>query len=112
MKSLFAWSSGVVLLAFAVNSPAQDTKQPAAQNAALERFKQLAGEWVGKGMHGGMEHEVRSIYKVTSGGSAVMETIDPSGPHEMVTVIHSDGNALALTHYCMLGNQPQMKASP
>jgi hypothetical protein len=25
---------------------------------------------------------------------------------------HADGDALALTHYCMLGNQPHMKAVP
>jgi hypothetical protein len=78
--------------------------------AALEQFKQLAGEWVGKMKHGDMEHDMRVIYKVTSGGSAVVETIDPGSPHEMVTVIHADGNALLLTHYCMLGNQPHMKA--
>ena len=30
----------------------------------------------------------------------------------MVTVIHADGDALLLTHYCMLGNQPHMKAMP
>jgi hypothetical protein len=30
----------------------------------------------------------------------------------MVTVIHPDGDALLLTHYCMLGNQPHMKATP
>jgi hypothetical protein len=42
----------------------------------------------------------------------VVETIDPGGAHEMVTVIHADGNALALTHYCMLGNQPHMRAVP
>jgi hypothetical protein len=29
----------------------------------------------------------------------------------MVSVIHPDGNDVVLTHYCMLGNQPQMKAS-
>jgi hypothetical protein len=112
VKTLVGFSPVVVLIAFAVSSQAQDAKQPAAENSALERFKQLAGEWVGKGMHGGMEHDVRANYKVTSGGSAVMETIDPGSPHEMVTVIHADGNALALTHYCMLGNQPQMKATP
>jgi hypothetical protein len=112
MKKLLAVSPVVVVLAFAVGSQAKDSQQPAAQNAALERFKQLAGEWVGKGMHDGMEHDVRATYKVTSGGSAVVETIDPGGPHEMVTVIHTDGDALALTHFCMLGNQPRMKATP
>ena len=81
-------------------------------NPALDRFKQLAGEWVGKGKHGDMELDARIVYKVTSGGTTVVETIDPGGGHEMVTVIHSDGDALALTHYCMLGNQPHMKAVP
>ena len=74
----------------------------------LERFKQLAGEWIGKGPHGDM----RIVYKVTSGGSTVMETIDPGTDHEMVSMIHADGPALLLTHYCMLGNQPHMKAIP
>jgi hypothetical protein len=91
---------------------AQPDKKAPHKNAALEQFKQLAGEWVGKGKHGDMEHEARIVYKVTSGGSAVVETIDPGGLHEMVTVIHEDGDALLLTHYCMLGNQPQMKAMP
>src|SRR5258705_1752627 len=91
---------------------AQPDKKGPGKNAGLERFAQLAGEWVGKGTHGDIEHEARIVYKVTSGGSAVVETIDPGGPHEMVTVIHADGDALALTHYCMLGNQPHMKAVP
>jgi hypothetical protein len=100
-----AWSASVMI------GQAQDNKGH-TKNAALERFTQLAGTWVGKGKHGDMEHEARIVYKVTSGGSAVVETIDPGGPHEMVTVIHADGDALALTHYCMLGNQPHMKAMP
>ena len=78
----------------------------------LEKFAQLAGEWVGKGKHGDMEHEAKVTYKVTSGGSVVVETIDPGGDHEMVTVIHPDGDSLLITHYCMLGNQPQMRAKP
>ena len=82
------------------------------QGSSLDRFAKLAGEWVGKGIHGDIEHEARIVYKVTSGGSAVVETIDPDGEHEMITVIHPDGDALLLTHYCMIGNQPQMKAQP
>jgi len=61
-----------------------------AKNAALEQFKQLTGEWVGKGKHGDLEHEARIVYKVTSGGTAVSETIDPGGEHEMITMIHPD----------------------
>jgi hypothetical protein len=76
----------------------------------FERFKQLAGDWVGKGM-GKEGHDVHIRYKVTAGGSAVVETIAPGTPHEMVSVIHPDGADLLLTHYCHLGNQPQMKAA-
>lgn len=86
-------------------------KKKASDDSPLARFAALAGVWQGKGMHG-EGHDVRVEYKVTSGGSAVVETIDPGGAHEMITVIHPDGDSLLLTHYCMLGNQPQMKARP
>ena len=47
-------------------------------------------------------------YKVTAGGSAVEETIFPGTPQEMVTVYYDKGGKLALTHYCMLQNRPEM----
>src|SRR5260370_36802123 len=103
VRMQIAWSIGLVLLACAVGSQAQEGKKAADVNPALDRFKQLAGEWVGKGKHGDMEHEARIVYKVTSGGSTVVETIDPGVAHGMGTVVHSNGDALALTHYCMLG---------
>jgi hypothetical protein len=89
-----------------------DKHKAHGESPSLKPFTALAGEWVGKGNHGDMEHEVRIVYKVTAGGSAVVETFDPGSEHEMVTVIHPDGESLLLTHYCMLGNQPQMKATP
>jgi hypothetical protein len=102
----------VILLAASILGLHAQERTAAGKGSAFDRFKQLAGEWVGKGKHGDMEHEIRVVYKVTAGGSAVVETIDPGGKHEMVTVIHPDGDALLLTHYCMLGNQPHMKAMP
>jgi hypothetical protein len=91
----------------------QDKKEHAKETgkqARFEQFKQLAGEWMGK-EQGKDGFDVRVKYKVTAGGSAVVETLFPGTDHEMVTVIHPDGDDLLLTHYCMLGNQPQMKAS-
>jgi hypothetical protein len=76
-------------------------------HAGLEQFKGLAGEWVGKAKG----KDIHIQYKVIAGGSAVVETIFPGTEHEMVSVIHRDGPDLLLTHYCMLGNQPQMKAA-
>jgi hypothetical protein len=76
----------------------------------LDLLKKLAGEWTGKAAHGELTHEATVTYKVTSGGSAVVETLGPGSEHEMVTVFHQDGDDLVLTHYCALGNQPRMKA--
>ena len=112
MKGRIVVALLVAASACALAAQAQTEKKGHGKNAAMERFTQLAGEWVGKGKHGDMDHDIRVVYKVTSGGSAVVETIDPGSGHEMVTVIHPDGDALLLTHYCMLGNQPQMKAMP
>jgi hypothetical protein len=112
MHRRIAGLTGLVLLACSTGVRAQEVKDAASKNAAFDRFKQLAGEWVGKGTHGDMTHDAKVTYKVTSGGSAVVETIDPGGTHEMVSVIHQDGDAILLTHYCMLGNQPHMKATP
>jgi len=108
--------ASLFLLAALVAAPRADEKKEAhkddSKSANFERFKLLAGEWVGKFSEGdgkGMDAVVR--YKVTSGGTTVVETMAPDSQHEMVTVIHPDGDDLALTHYCMIGNQPRMKAA-
>jgi hypothetical protein len=101
----------LILLALALAPVVgQDPGKDGGKLAAFERFKQLAGEWVGKGP-GKDAPDVHILYKVTAGGSAVVETLFPGTAHEMVSVIHPDGSDLLLTHYCHLGNQPQMKAS-
>ena len=77
---------------------------------ALDRIKALAGRWEGTAqMENGQTKPAVVEYKVTSGGSAVVETLGPGTPHEMVSVYHDDGGTLAMTHYCMLGNQPVLK---
>lgn len=91
---------------------ADDKHHAHADTSSLKPFAQLVGEWVGKGNHDGKEMDVHVIYKVTSAGSAVVETLFPGTDHEMITVIHPDGDSLLLTHYCSHGNQPQMRAKP
>lgn len=78
-------------------------------SAKLDVFKQLAGDWVNVGENGKATDQVISTYRVTAGGSAVLETIFPGSDHEMVTVYHEDGENVVLTHYCVLGNQPRMR---
>jgi hypothetical protein len=106
------WSLGRVVVAalavsLAVDARAQDEKGKASR---LDAIKRLAGDWVGKVKHGPQEVDATVSYKVTSGGSAVVETLFGGTEHEMVTVYHQDGDDLVLTHYCMLHNQPRMRA--
>lgn len=81
---------------------------PIEAKAALELLKGLDGEWTGTaGSADGPPTTVR--YHVTAGGSAVFETLFPGTEHEMVTAYHLNGDALVLTHYCSVGNQPRMR---
>lgn len=90
-----------------------EAKLPAPPtNAGLEKMKKLAGTWLLADKDGKLTDQVASIIKVTAGGSAVHETLFPGQPHEMVSVYTVDGPDLIMTHYCVLGNQPRMKADP
>ena len=91
-------------------TPAATTAK-ATPPAGLERLKALTGEWV-SAEDGEMAKKgvLVARYAVTASGSAVVETVFPGSAHEMVTVYHADGSDLVLTHYCMEGNQPRMRA--
>jgi hypothetical protein len=111
-----AWLVGMIVLLGAVGAQAgpehEDMPAPPKASEALERIEALAGRWEGTTDHGhgnGKTEPVVVEYKVTSGGSAVVETLNPGGDHEMVSVYHDEGNRLAMTHYCMLGNEPVLQ---
>ena len=108
----FAILAVLVLSAGAAAAASAPAPAPAkATSAALEKFKNLAGEWVAA-EDGDMvkKGDLVARYAVTASGSAVVETVFPGSEHEMVTVYHADGPDLVLTHYCMEGNQPRMRA--
>ena len=94
-------------------TPAKPAASSSPAAAQLEKLKALAGTWTGKAGPAGSPGQDPSVtWRVTGGGSAVMETVFPGTPHEMVTVYHMDGGRLLLTHYCAAGNQPTMRALP
>jgi hypothetical protein len=69
----------------------------------LDVVRNLAGEWrTADGR--------RTRFDVTSGGTAVRETMFPGEADEMVNMYCGDQGALVLTHYCSGGNQPRMVA--
>jgi len=106
---------GLLVAALSMAALAQDKHEHSAAaptNAGLEKMKKLVGTWVAADKDGQPTEQVVSVIKLTAGGSAVHETIFPDQPHEMVSLYTVDGSDLVMTHYCMLGNQPRMKADP
>jgi hypothetical protein len=116
MLQRFVSAGLVMVLTLAVSVPSKGDENTAPKppapptNAALEKMKKLAGTWLVADKDGKPTDQVASIIKVTSGGSAVHETLFPGQPLEMISIYTVDGQDLFMTHYCVLGNQPRMKA--
>jgi len=82
---------------------------PYVGSETFERMKQLAGSWEGVMDNGQGPMTITASYKLTAGGSAIVETLFEGTPHEMVTVYYDvSRHKLGLTHYCMLRNRPKM----
>ncbi len=83
---------------------------PPKASAEFDRIKALAGKWQGTSKEGsGDPSPVAVEYQVTSGGTSVVEKLFPNTAHEMVSVYNDKDGKLSMTHYCMLGNQPQFE---
>jgi hypothetical protein len=95
-----------VLAAVAAGTGASEDARDARRGAKqlFDQLKGLAGTWEAKGM-GAVS------YRLTAGGTALVETLFAGTAKEMMTVYHLDGDDLVLTHYCAVGNQPRMKAA-
>jgi hypothetical protein len=103
-----AVGAAFVLFAAAAAAAPAATGAPAG---GFERFKALPGEWVAA-EDGPLSKkgDVVARYALTAAGTALVETVFPGTAHEMVTVYHADGPDVVLTHFCMEGNQPRMRA--
>lgn len=76
----------------------------------LGRIQSLAGKWEGTSQDKKQGTNPATVeYKSTSGGSAVVETLFAGTPKEMTSMYYDKGGKLQMTHYCMLGNQPQLE---
>ena len=96
--------SAPVLLALLIvgTARAASPKAPEAPEppAVFEKLKALAGSW--RGNTGGLD------YRVTAGGTVVMETMFPGTAQETVSMYFVDRGRLILTQYSAIGNQPEM----
>jgi hypothetical protein len=77
--------------------------------AAFKKIRALAGGWEGKDDKG---QPVKTAFKAIVSGTAVMETLSPTGMEDMVTVYSLDGDGIALIHFCPTNNQPRMRVVP
>ncbi len=71
-------------------------------SAEFENVKKLVGAWEGTATEkDGKVSPARAEYKLTSGGSAVVEILFAGTPHEMHSVYFNENGKLGMTHYCM-----------
>ena len=98
-----------LVLGHSYSFASEEHPAPYVGSSEFEQMKGLAGTW--KGMHQFGDQEATEAvveYSVTSNGSAVVEKLFPGTPHEMISVYHDQGGKLSMTHYCGLGNRPEM----
>src|SRR5271154_994392 len=72
----------------------------------LDRLKTLVGDWQATGEDG---KPFSSTFRLVSNDPALEETFQNDKDNQMVTLYTADGNRVALTHYCSIGNQPHME---
>ncbi len=91
------------------NGSVKNPPQLAPAGAGFELFKKLAGKWKGRSTKG---WEEAITFKTIAKGSVVVENSFDAHPNEtMMTMFYLDGEQLLLTHYCVAGSQPRLKAT-
>ena len=87
---------------------AGEPEKPKTGSPEFERMKTLVGAWTGTTDMGQGPVEMKIEYRLIAAGSVLEERIAAGTPMEMVTMYYDKAGKLAMTHYCMLGNQPVM----
>lgn len=106
--SLLCTAACLFLAGPLVTHAGEHQSAPYKGSPEFERVKQLVGVWEGTSDMGKAGEKVRVEYRLTSGGSALVETLSAGNGEEMVSVYHDQKGKLAMTHYCTLRNQPHM----
>ncbi len=98
----------MLLLAASGWMQAGEPGQPKVGSPEFERMKTLVGTWTGKADMGQGPVDMTIQYRLIAAGSVVEERSMAGTPNEMVTMFYDKAGKLAMTHYCMLGNRPEM----
>lgn len=97
-----------ILLAGTSALTAAEIPKAAPGSPEFERMKALVGIWAGKVDMGQGLVDMTMQFRLLAGGSVLEERVFAGTPHEMTTMYYDKGGKLAMTHYCVLGNRPQM----
>lgn len=97
--------SGLAFTVLLIGQPVFAADVPVA---GLEPLSVLSGEWTGTDGEG---KTYRALYRLTSGGTSLTETLTPADSPAMTTMYYTDGEHMMLTHYCSMNNQPRMRAN-
>lgn len=109
MKMTVTSVCAMLLLTGAVGLSAAEPIHAKNSSPEFERMKSLVGTWTGKTEIPGQGLVDLTVqYRLLAGGSVLEERCFQGTPGEMVTMYYDQGNKLAMTHYCSLGNRPAM----
>jgi|SRR6516225_19110 len=98
--------AGVALMLVTATAIGMPANEKASGAMAFDQLKTLVGEWEGRDNSG----PAKITYTLVSGGTALMERLQPAKDAEMITMYSADGDRILATHYCSQGNQPAMKS--
>lgn len=104
MSKAVALALALASLGIAHEHPAPITKT----STGLAEIKKLAGTWVGTTQMEGKTQPVKTVFRVTAGGSAVEELLMAAEPQEMIDLYSDESGKVVMTHYCAMGNHPRM----
>ena len=103
------WVAALCVAVLMCSAAAFAVDEKTAPSPVFERLKTLVGDWEAKDKQGNV---ITNSYRLTSGGSVLMQTTVVPHEGEMVTMFHRDGQAVIGTHYCIARNQPRYTIEP
>lgn len=97
-----------LLLSAAALLNAGEPGKTAPSSPEFERMKALVGTWHGKADIGQGPVDMDIQFRLLAAGNVLEERMFAGTPHEMVTMFYDKAGKLSLTHYCVMGNRPEM----
>ncbi len=99
---------GLLVIGCGASRPAELVARASVADGWWPRLREgLTGEWTTTTPSG---RPLTVRYRALSRGSALAQAWAPGTGGETLTVLHPDGDAILLTHYCGQGNQARLAA--